>query len=35
MPILIRENEALWREKNFYKPKKNWRKLWEAYDKRH
>ena len=35
MPILISENEVLWAEKNFYKPKRKWRKIWEEYDKRH
>jgi hypothetical protein len=29
IPDLIAENERLWKDKKFYKPKKNWRKLHE------
>ena len=29
IPELIAENERLWKTKNFYKPKKNWRRLYE------
>lgn len=35
IPVLIDENEVLWASKNFYKPKKNWRRLWTEYAKRH
>lgn len=35
MPRLIKENEKLWKEKNFYKPARKRRKVWEEYDKRH
>lgn len=28
IPDLIAENERLWKTKNFYKPKKNWRRLY-------
>ena len=26
---LLKENEERWKNKSFYKPKKNWRKVWE------
>lgn len=29
IPDLISENERLWKTKSFYKPKKNWRKIYE------
>ena len=31
LPIedMIKENEERWRSKSFYRPKKNWRKVWE------
>ena len=29
IPDLISENERLWKTKNFYKPKKNWRKIYD------
>lgn len=29
IPELIDENERRWKMKNFYKPKKNWRKIYE------
>lgn len=35
IPELIEENERLWETKNFYKPKRKWRKAWEEYSKRH
>lgn len=35
IPELIEENERLWKTKNFYKPKRNWRKTWDEYVKRH
>lgn len=35
IPELIEENERLWATKNFYAPKKKWRKIWEEYAKRH
>lgn len=28
---LIKENEERWKGKNFYSPRKNWRKIWETY----
>ena len=28
IPELIAENERLWKDKKFYKPKKNWRRLY-------
>ena len=28
---LIEENEERWKSKNFYKPKKNWRRLLDIY----
>ena len=31
IPSLIEWNERLWKEKTFYKPSKNWRKIWEKY----
>lgn len=31
IPELIRKNEQLWKTKNFYKPGKNWRKIYEKY----
>lgn len=31
IPLLIEENEKLWESKNFYAPKKNWRKTWTKY----
>nr|DAW73175.1 MAG TPA: hypothetical protein [Caudoviricetes sp.] len=34
IPDLITENERLWETKNFYKPKKNWRKIYEKELKR-
>ena len=30
IPELLDENEKRWKMKNFYKPKKNWRKIYEA-----
>lgn len=35
IPYLIRINEELWATKNFYTPRRKWRKIWEEYDKRH
>lgn len=40
MPKLIEINEKLWSEKSesfreTHKPYRNWRKIWEEYDKRH
>ena len=35
VPQLIELNEKLWKWKNFYSPKRNWRHIWEEYDKRH
>ena len=35
IPELIKRNEELWATKNFHAPRKNWRRLWEEYDKRH
>jgi hypothetical protein len=29
IPELLDENEKRWKMKNFYKPKKNWRKIYE------
>ena len=29
IPDLITENKRLWETKNFYKPKKNWRGIYE------
>ena len=29
IPELLDENERRWKMKNFYKPKKNWRKIYE------
>lgn len=29
IPELIAENERLWKDKKFYKPKKNWKKVYE------
>ena len=29
IPDLITENENRWKVKNFYKPRKNWRAVWE------
>lgn len=34
IPDLITENERLWETKNFYKPKKNWREIYEKELKR-
>ena len=34
IPDLIAENERLWKGKKFYKPKKNWRKIYEKELKR-
>ena len=31
IPELIRKNEQLWKGKTFYKPGKNWRKIYEKY----
>jgi len=35
IPQLIKLNEKLWKEKNFYKPWRKWGKIWEEYSKRH
>ncbi len=29
IPDLISDNEEMWKTKNFYKPKHNWRAMWE------
>jgi hypothetical protein len=29
IPELLDENDKRWKMKNFYKPKKNWRKIYE------
>ena len=35
IPQLIKENEKLWKTKNFYKPWRKWASIWEEYAKRH
>lgn len=31
IPELLDENDRRWKMKNFYKPKKKWRKIFEEY----
>lgn len=35
VPRLIKRNEELRKEKNFYAPKRKWREIWNEYKKRH
>lgn len=32
VPLLIKENEELWKTKNFYTPRRKWRELWAAHE---
>ena len=32
VPKLIKENEELWKTKNFYTPRRKWRELWAAHE---
>lgn len=35
IPELIEENKRLWATKTFYKPSKNWEKIWNEYPELH
>ena len=32
VPKLIKENEELWKTKNFYTPRRKWRELWATHE---